>query len=78
MYNVVGDGWLWKGGDYVSMGKVEATPLTLRRPLSTPLTMLPTLTDRLSDWYGISGQAQIWFSSYLKDRHQSVKIKDTI
>ena len=22
-----------------------------------------TLTDRLSDWYGISGQAQIWFSS---------------
>ena len=34
-----------------------------------------TLTDRLSDWYGISGQAQIWFSSYLQNRHQSVKIK---
>ena len=78
MYNVVGDEWLWKGGAYVSMDKVEATPLTLRRPLSTPLTMLRTLTDRLSDLYGISGQAQIWFSSYLKDRHQSVKIKDTI
>ena len=28
-----------------------------------------TLTDRLSDWYGISGQAQIWFSSYLQNRH---------
>ena len=37
-----------------------------------------TLTDRLSDWYGISGQAQIWFSSYLQKRHQSVKIKDTL
>ena len=36
-----------------------------------------TLTDRLSDWYGISGQAQIWFSSYLQNRHQSVKIEDT-
>ena len=37
-----------------------------------------TLTNRLSDWYGISGQAQIWFSSYLQNRHQSVKIKDTL
>ena len=35
-----------------------------------------TLTDRLSDLYGISGQA--WFSSYLQNRHQSVKIKDTL
>ena len=35
-----------------------------------------TLTDRLSDWYGISGQAQIWCSSYSQNRHQSVKIKD--
>ena len=38
----------------------------------------PTLTDRLSDWYGISGQAQICFSSYLRNRHQSVKIEDTL
>ena len=37
-----------------------------------------TLTNRLSDWYGISGQAQIWFSSYLQNRHQSVKNKDTL
>ena len=35
------------------------------------------MTDRLSDWYGISGQAQIWFSSYLQNRHQPVKIEDT-
>ena len=33
-----------------------------------------TLTDRLSDWYGISGQAQTWFSSFLQNRHQSVKM----
>ena len=35
-------------------------------------------TDRLSDWYGMSGQAQIWFSSYFKNRHQSIQIKDTL
>ena len=34
-----------------------------------------TSTNRLSDWYGIS---QIWFSSYLQNRHHSVKIKDTL
>ena len=37
-----------------------------------------TLTNRLSDLYGISGLAQIWFSSYLQNRHQSVKIKGTL
>ena len=37
-----------------------------------------TLANRLSDWYGISGQAQIWFSSYLQNRQQSIKIKDTL
>ena len=36
-----------------------------------------TLTDRLSDWYGITGQAQIWLSSYFQNRHQSVKRTDT-
>ena len=36
-----------------------------------------TLKYRLSDWYGISDQAQIWFP-YLKHSRQSVKkIKDT-
>ena len=39
-----------------------------------------TLPNRLSDWYGIStsGHDQIWFSSYLQYRHQSVKIKDSL
>ena len=34
--------------------------------------------SRLSDWHGISGQAQILFSSYLQNKHQSVNIKDTL
>ena len=32
-----------------------------------------TLTDRLSDWYGISGHARILFSSYLQNRHRCRK-----
>ena len=32
----------------------------------------------LSDCYETSGQAQIWFSSYLQNRHKSVKIEDTL
>ena len=61
------------------MDKGEVTALTLL-DLSASFDTIdhPTLTDRLSDWYGISGQAQIWFSSYLKNRHQSVKIEDTL
>ena len=51
--------------------KLRLKPCLTCQPLSTPLTML------LSDWYGISGQAQICFSFYLQNRHKSVKIKDT-
>ena len=60
------------------MDKGEVTALTLL-DLSAAFDTIDhaTLTDRLSHWYGISGQAQIWFSSYLQNRHQSVKIKDT-
>ena len=32
------------------------------------------LTKRLSIWYGIFGTALSWFSSYLSDRYQRVKI----
>ena len=56
----------------ISMDKGEVTALTLFDTIDHV-----TLTDRLSDWYGISGQAQIWLSSYLQNRHQSVQIKDT-
>ena len=62
----------------ISMDKGEVTALTLL-DLSDAFDTIDhaTLTDRLSDWYGISVQAQIWFSSYLQNRHQSVKIEDT-
>ena len=65
----------------ISMDKGEVTALTLL-DLSAAFDTIDhaTLTDRLSDWYGyygISGQAQIWFSSYLRSRHQSLKNEDT-
>ena len=61
------------------MDKGEVTALTLL-DLSAAFDTIDhaTLTDRLSDWYGISCQSQIWFSSFLQNRHQSVKIKDTL
>ena len=61
----------------ISMDKGEVTALTLL-DLSAAFDTIDhaTLTDILSDWYGVSGQAQIWFS-YLQNRHQSVKIEDT-
>ena len=61
------------------MDKGEVTALTLL-DLSAAFDTIDhaTLTDILSDWYRISGQAQIWLSSYLQSRHQSVKIKDTL
>ena len=63
----------------ISMDKCEVTALTLL-DLSAAFDTIDqaTLTDRLSDWYGISDQAQIWFSFFLQNRHQSVKIKDTL
>ena len=57
------------------MDKGEVTALTL---LDFDIIDHATLTDRLSDWYGISDQTQIWFSFYLQNRHQSFKIKDTL
>ena len=61
------------------MDQGEVTALTLLA-LSAAFDTIDhaTLTNRLPDWYGISGQAQIWFSFYLQNRHQSVKIKDTL
>ena len=61
------------------MDKGEVTALTLI-DLSAAFDTIEhaTLADRLSDWYGTSGQAQIWFSSYWKNRQNFVKIKDTV
>ena len=57
------------------MDKGEVTALTL---LDLSAITHATITNILSDCYGISGQAQIRFSSYLQNRYQSVKIKDTM
>ena len=61
------------------MDKGEVTALTFL-DLSAAFNTIDhaTLTDILSDWYRISRQAQIWFFSYLQNKHQSVKIKDTL
>ena len=61
------------------MDQGEVTVLTLL-DLSAAFDTIDhaTLTNRLSDLYGISGLAQIWFSSYLQNRQQSVKIKGTL
>ena len=60
------------------MDKGEVTALTLL-DLSAAFDAInhATLTYRLSDWYGIFDRAQIWFSSYSQNKHQSVKIEDT-
>ena len=61
------------------MDQGEVTALTLLDlSAACDTTDHATLTNRLSDLYGISGLAQIWFSSYLQNRHQSVKIKGTL
>ena len=58
------------------MDKGEVTALTLLDSQAAFDTIdHATLTNRLSNWYGISGQAQNWFSSYLQNRHKSVKNK---
>ena len=63
----------------ISMDKGEVAALTLL-DLSAAFDTIDhvTLTDGFSDWYGISGQAQIWFSSYLQNRHQSPKNQDSL
>ena len=63
----------------ISIYKGEVTALALL-DLSAVFDTIThaTLTNILSDCYGISGQAQISFSSYLQNRYQSVKIKDTM
>ena len=64
-----------------SMDKGEVTALTLL-DLSVVFDSIDhaTLPNSHSDWYGISisGQGQIWFSSYLQNRHQSAKNKESL
>ena len=59
----------------VSLDKGHVTALTLL-DLSAALDTIDhtTLTNRLAEWYGVSGMALAWFKSYLCDRHQKIKI----
>ena len=37
-----------------------------------------TITNRLAEWYGVSGMALAWFKSYHCGRHQTVKIDQSL
>ena len=59
----------------VSLDKGHLTALTLL-DLSAAVDTIDhnTLTNRLAEWYGVSGMALAWFKSYLCGRHQKIKI----
>ena len=61
------------------MEKGRVTALTLL-DLSAAFDTIDhlTLISHLSSWYGIYGTALVWFTSYLSDRCQRVKIQDYI
>ena len=63
----------------LNMEKGRVTALTLL-VLSAAFDTIDhlTLISRLSSWYGISGTALDWFTSYLSNRCQQVKIHDYI
>ena len=43
--------------------------------LSAPLDIIDhnKLTDKLPDWYGVYGHAEMWFSTYLKNGNNPSK-----
>ena len=57
----------------VSLDKGHVTALTLL-DLSAAFDTIDhnTLTNRLAEWYGVSGMALAWFKSYLCGRHQKI------
>ena len=60
----------------VSLDKGHVTALTLL-DLSVAFDTIDhnTLTNRLAEWYGVSGMALAWFKFYLCGRHQKIKIE---
>ena len=59
----------------VSLDKGHVTALTLL-DLSAAFDTIDhnTLTNRLAEWYAVSGMVLAWFKSYLCGRHQKIKI----
>ena len=59
----------------VYLDKGHVTALTLLDLLAAFDTIdHNTLTNRLAEWYGVSGMALAWFKSYLCGRHQKLKL----
>jgi len=63
----------------MAMDKGKVTALTLL-DLSAAFDTIDhqILMNRLEKWYGISGTALRWLSSYLSDRYQQVKLGDKV
>lgn len=68
-----------KSDIHLSLSKGHCTALTLL-DLSAAFDTIdhPLLLGRLSSDYGLSGSVLKWFTSYLTNRRQSVKIKDAL
>ena len=64
---------------FEAMEKGEVTALTLL-DLSAAFDTIDhdLLLNRLTDWFGIGGNALSWLNSYLRDRFQCVNINGTI
>lgn len=62
-----------------SMDKGKVTALTLL-DLSAAFDTIDhsTLLSRLESWFGISGTALGWLTSYLTDRHQQIKLNGSL
>ena len=68
-----------KNDIYLSLSQDEATTLVLL-DLSAAFDTIDhsTLLSCLQDWLGVGGSSLKWFSSYLMERFQSVKIGFTL
>ena len=68
-----------KNDIHLSLSRGEATALVLL-DLSAAFNTIDhsTLLGCLLDWFGVGGSALKWFSSYLTERYQFVKIGSTL
>ena len=68
-----------KNDIHLSLSRGEATALMLLDVSATFDTIdHSALLNCLLDWFGVGGSALKWFSSYLKEGFQSVKIGPTL
>ena len=68
-----------KNDIYLLLFRGEATALVLLEVSAAFDTIdNSTLLSCLLDWFGVGGYALKWFSSYLTERYQSIKIGSTL